>query len=103
MSHLRFFLILLLTVALDLSVPVPSEAREAIEEFEEATTRHRARRSYRLVRDVTAPTEREATVSPRSPRVCAAAVAAVRRPVVVAFAPKQPPPLAKSPASPDAH
>jgi len=104
MSSLRFFLILLLTVALDLSVPVPSHAKDSAEEFEEVTARHRATRpSYRLMRDVTAPTERHAIVGQPQRPIRAASRARVPRPVVVAFVPKQPPPLAESSPSPDAH
>jgi hypothetical protein len=103
MSPLRFVLILLLTVALDLSVPVPSHAREWAEEFEEVTTRHRGERPYRLVRDMTAPTEQKATVSQPRPRAREVSAARVRHPVGFAFVPKQPPPLAESSPSPDAH
>lgn len=55
MSPLRFVLILFLTVALDLSSPLPSPSAEAIEEMEEALHARQERRSFRLLRDVVAP------------------------------------------------
>ena len=104
MSSLRFFLILLLTLALDLSVPVPSPARDLVEESEDVISRQCGTRSlHRLVREVTAPAARRTIVieGRRPARDMSAARSA--RPVVLAFVPKQPPPLAESSVSSDAH
>jgi hypothetical protein len=56
MPSLRFFLILLLTVVLDLSSPVPSPTGvEALEEFEEVVHVPQGRRPFRRMRDTVAP------------------------------------------------
>src|SRR4030095_10866547 len=58
MSSLRVFVILLLTVVLDLSFPVPQPhgATENVEEFEEVVHARQGRRLFRHVRDAVAPT-----------------------------------------------
>ena len=57
MSSLRVFVILLLTVVLDLSSPVPQShgATENVEEFEEVVHARQGRRPFRHVRDAVAP------------------------------------------------
>jgi hypothetical protein len=56
MSPLRFLLVLLLTVALDLSSPVPPHAAgEGLEEFEEVVHVRPGRRPFRLARETVAP------------------------------------------------
>ena len=58
MSSARFLLILVLTVMLDLSSPVPPHngAAESVEEFEEVVHTKRGRHPFRHVRETVAPT-----------------------------------------------
>ena len=101
MSGLRFFLTLFLTVALDLSVPIPSESHyTVVEEFEEATHRARSRRIQRQARETTVRSER--AIVRREP-LQLKAPAPVRRPVLVVLVPKLPAPFAESPPSPEDH
>jgi hypothetical protein len=83
MSSARFLLILLLTVALDLSSPVPQHhgATETVEEFEEVAHAQRGRRPVRHVRDTVAPNvaREDRARELRRPRPVAAAPS---RPVV---------------------
>ena len=51
MAKLRFLLIVVLTVLLDGSSPIPAPAAEALQEFEDAAVRRRGRATFRLVRD----------------------------------------------------
>ena len=104
MSSLRFLLILLLTVALDLSpLPPPHAMGEVTEDFEEVAHSQRARRPVRLVRDTVAPgvahearTDelRHARPLPLRPSRPAATVVLIR---------KLPPSLAEPSSAPDAH
>jgi len=56
MSSVRFLLILLLTIAFDLSTPLPPQhGAEASEELEESLHAQRGRRPFRHVRDTVAP------------------------------------------------
>ena len=55
MGSLRFMLIVLLTLALDLSTPLPQHGHEVIEEFEEVVHAQRGRRPFRRMRDTVAP------------------------------------------------
>jgi hypothetical protein len=105
-SRLRFFLILVLTIALDFSSPVPTPhaVAEVVEEFEEATHRHRAgRRPFRVARETTPSALGRETVVARRPPVRHVAVAPMRRSVSDAPVRKQPPPVAESSSAPDAH
>lgn len=105
MSSLRFVLILLLTVALDLSpLPLPhAGGGEVNEEFEEAAHRGSSRRPFRLVRDTVAtPVAHEIRTAelarprplPHAPSRPAAGATRIR---------KLPPPSAESSSAPDAH
>ena len=104
MSSLRFVLILLLTVALDLSpLPPPHAAWEVTEESEEVAHPQRLRRPFRLTRDTVAPavTHEARTAElqhtrplPRAPSRSAAPVVLIR---------KLPPSLAEPSSAPDAH
>lgn len=104
MGSLRFLLILLLTVVLDLSpLPPPHATSEVTEEFEEAAHSQRGRRPFRLVRDtVPSPVAHEARVEelrharplPRWPSRPASTVVPIR---------KLPPSLSESTSAPDAH
>jgi hypothetical protein len=101
---LRFFLVLILTIALDFSSPLAApHAAEMVEEFEEATHRHRGTRR--------APHVRREAVTPAGARDLAVAArprlhrsVAQRRPafagVVVR---KQPPRITDSASAPEAH
>jgi hypothetical protein len=103
-SSLRFVLILLLTVALDLSpLPPPHATWEVTEEWEEVAHPHRARRPFRLVRDTMARAVahearadklRHARPLPHGPSRPAATIVLIR---------KLPPSLAESSSAPDAH
>lgn len=57
MGSIRFLLILLLTVALDLSSPIPQThgTTETVEEFEESLHARRGRGALRRVRDAVTP------------------------------------------------
>lgn len=104
MGSLRFVLVLLLTVALDLSpLPPPHATWEVAEEWEEVARPQRSRRPFRLVRDTVAPAvahelrvaelERPRALPSAPPRP-AAGVVVIR---------KLPPSLAEPPSAPDAH
>jgi hypothetical protein len=55
-TSVRFLLILLLTVALDLSTPIPpTHGTDSFEEFEESLHVQRGRRPFRLARESVAP------------------------------------------------
>jgi hypothetical protein len=103
MPRLRLLLILFLTVALDLSTPVRSEAMEALEEFEEVTHRLQGRRgTFRLVRDTVPP--RAGAVCPRSPSRPRLAARAVRRAIRTdAHVRKIPPLIAEPSSAPEDH
>jgi hypothetical protein len=66
-GSIRFLLILLLTVALDLSTPLPAQhGTETTEEFEESLHAQRGRRVFRQIREALAPAvTHEGSVSER--------------------------------------
>ena len=103
MGSLRFILILFLTVALDLSSPVPSPAAEAMEEFEEVLHPRQERRAFRQIRDVVAPSIaqeiRSLDLDPARPTPRPA----VRPATVVSLFRKLPPPLAEPSSAPEDH
>ena len=103
MSRFRFFLILLLTVALDLSSPLPSHASsQVVEEFEDAFHALRGRRPVRVVRDaLPARIAHETAMVERQSRRFVAEP--VRRTAPAVLILKQPPKVAESPSAPDAH
>jgi hypothetical protein len=98
MSRLRFLLVLFLSVALDVSVPVPSQALEVVEEFQETGPARRGRRPVQHVRDTTAPGATRTTAlserRPPAPRPAASA-----RPVAIGARVQKMPPRAALPAS----
>jgi hypothetical protein len=104
MRSLRFLLILMLTVVLDLSpLPPPHAAWEVTEEFEEVARPQRLRRPFRLVRSTVAPAVaheartaelQHARPLPQAPSRPAAPVVLIR---------KLPPSFAESSSVPDAH
>jgi hypothetical protein len=105
MGSIRFFLILLLTVALDLSSPVPQQhgASESTEEFSEAVHAQRGRRPFRHVRDSVAPTvARENRAVELHRPLHAAAVARRPAPTTVTVR-KLPPSVADSSITPEDH
>jgi hypothetical protein len=103
MSRSRFILILLLTVVLDLSVPMPHGSAEATEEFQEAAHAARGRRPFRLVRQsVATPVARGTAVLERH-ETRRRGVEFVRRTAPPPVIRKQPPAFSDSSASPDAH
>jgi hypothetical protein len=105
MGSIRFLLVLLLTVALDLSAPVPQHhgAAESFEEFNEVVHAQRGRRPFRHVRDSVAPavaSEDRARELHRPPRVAAVAVRPAATTVIVR---KLPPSVAESSLTPEDH
>jgi hypothetical protein len=105
MAPIRFFLILLLTVALDLSSPVPQHhgATESVEEFNEDVHTQRGRRLFRHVRESVAPAvarEDRARELHRAPRVAAVAVRSTAPTVIVR---KLPPSVAEPSLTPEDH
>jgi hypothetical protein len=104
MSPLRAILILLLTVALDLSSPIPAHAgAEVGEEFEEVVHAQHSRRPFRRVRDTVAPVmarEIRAAELHRLDRVAAAP----KRPRATDLRPRKiPPPVAEPSSAPEDH
>ncbi|MBM3218058.1 MAG: hypothetical protein FJZ38_05135 [Candidatus Rokubacteria bacterium] len=104
MSRVRLFLVLILTIALDFSSPLPApHAAETVEELEEAAHRHRGTRR--------APHVRREAVTPAGARdLAVAARPRLQRPVArrrPAFADvvvrKQPPRITDSASAPEAH
>jgi len=95
MGSLRFLLILMLTVVMDLGSPVVPEASEAFEEFEEAA--HGRRRILRLAH-VASPGSGPTVVTTAALQ---ASRRAVRRPPARPVAAPRPkvPPLVPDPAS----
>ncbi len=104
MSSVRFLLILLLTIALDLSTPLPPQhGAETSEELEESLHAQRGRRPFRHVRDTVAPA---VTQEPRArdllrPRLLAPAPA--RPTMTTVLIRKLPPPIAESSSAPEDH
>lgn len=105
MGSIRLFLILLLTVALDLSSPVPQihGGTESVEEINEDVHAARGRRLFRHVRDSVAPSvarEDRARELHRAPRVTAVAVRPTGTTVIVR---KLPPSVAEPSLAPEDH
>jgi hypothetical protein len=100
MGAFRFVLILILTVALDLSSPVPQHGvAEIVEEFEEVTHARGSRRPFRRIRDsVPPPIAREVAPHRVGPVRPAPATPRVTAPVR-----KQPLPVSESSAGPQDH
>ena len=99
MGSLRFFLILLLTIALDLSTPLPPQhGAETTEEFEETLHAQRGRRTFRHVRDTTAPAvaQEQRARELHRPRLAAQTSA---RPVVTTVLIRKLPPSVSDPSS----
>jgi hypothetical protein len=104
MSSLRFMLILLLTVALDLSpLPPPHASWEMSEESEEVAHPRRARRSFRFVRDTVAPAVARETRTAELQHARPLPHAPARPASVVVQIRKLPPSLAEPASAPDAH
>jgi hypothetical protein len=107
MGSIRFLLILLLTVALDLSTPIPPThgATDTLEEFEESLHAQRGRRPFRHVRDTVAPRiaheDRDRTRELGRPHVDATAATRPATPVVVIR--KLPPSIAEPSSTPEDH
>jgi hypothetical protein len=101
MGAFRFVLILILTVALDLSSPVPQQGvAEIIEEFEEVTHVRGNRQPFRRIRDtVPPPIAREVASHRVGPVRPATAIPRVATAPIL----KQPPPVSESSAVPEAH
>ena len=103
MGSLRFLLIAVLTVALDLSMPLPHHGPEVVEEFEEVVHAQRGRRPFRHVRDSVAPAVareiRGEELHAARPRAVAAA-RTVASPVLVR---KIPPTAAEPSSAPEDH
>ena len=100
MSRLRFVLILFLSVALDLSVPMPSQASEIVEEIQEASAARRSGRPLQRVRDTSTPF-REPVLGerrPASPRPSAPV-----RPIVIGARVQKIPPLGTVSSAPEDH
>jgi hypothetical protein len=102
-GKLRFFLILLLSVALDFSSPVMPEGMEGLEEFEEASHRARARRSVRLAREHAGPPVRQPVPHVQTRPAPAVRVAPLRRPVSDIGLRKVPVTIADSTSTPEDH
>jgi hypothetical protein len=101
---LRFLLTLFLTVALDLSSPIPTHAwADAVEEAEEASHGRSGHRRFRLVRETVAPVvaqeTRAAELQGTGPRASAPARPATR---LVSIR-KLPPALAEPAAASEDH
>jgi hypothetical protein len=104
MSPLRFMLILLLTVALDLSpLPPPHATWEVAEEFEEVAHPQRGRRPFRLVRDTVAPAVAHETRTAELQHARPLPPAPLRPVATVLLNRKLPPSLAEPSSAPDAH
>ena len=104
MLSLRFLLTLFLTVALDLSSPVPTHVwADSVEEAEEASHGRTGHRRFRLVRDTVAPVVAQETraleLQPTGPRPPAPS-----RPVTrLVSIRKLPPAFAEPAAAPEDH
>lgn len=104
MGLLRFAFILFLTVALDLSVPVPQHTiADAVEEFEEVVHGLRGPRPLRQARGAVAPSMARFTAGPEIQRPLPRATTPAPVPAPVAPIRKLPPSLAESSSAPDAH
>ncbi|MBI1736672.1 MAG: hypothetical protein HYR51_16005 [Candidatus Rokubacteria bacterium] len=103
MGRLRFFLILLLSVALDFSSPVMPEGMESFEEFEEQSLRARARRVVRPARDAAAVPVARSTPQVEARAATAVRRAPARRPVIDAGVRKIPSAVADPAGPPEDH
>jgi hypothetical protein len=104
MSSIRFLLILLLTIALDLSTPLPPQhGTEATEEFEESLHARRGRRAFRHVRETVVPAvaQEERAHERLRPRLLAPAPA--RPAVTTVLIRKLPPSVAEPSSAPEDH
>jgi hypothetical protein len=103
MSGLRFLLILFVSLASDLSMPLAPQAMEVLEESEEAVHRARGRGLVRPAREPSAPPatlQGRAESVQRPPRVPAGQPA---RPVAHGLARKTPLSGLDTPSAPDDH
>ena len=105
MSSLRVFVILLLTVVLDLSSPVPQShgATENVEEFEEVVHARQGRRPFRHVRDAVAPTVAREDRARDLHRPLPLAAALSRPAPTTGLSRKLPPSLAEPSSTPEDH
>ena len=104
MSSIRFLLILLLTVALDLSTPLPQQHRtESTEEFEETLHAQRGRRAFRHVRDATLPAVAQEQRARELHRPSLAPQTAARSVVTTVPVRKLPPSIAEPSPAPEDH
>ena len=105
MGSIRFFLILLLTVALDLSAPVPQHhgATESVEEFNEVVHAQRGRRPFRHVRDTVAPLVAREDRARELHRPLPVAAAVGRPATTTVIVRKLPPSVAESSSTPEDH
>jgi hypothetical protein len=105
MSSVRFLLILLLTVALDLSTPVPPihGATDSLEEFEESLHAQRGRRPFRHARDTVAPRVAHEDRARELVRPRADAAPATRPAAPIVLIRKLPPSFAESSSAPEDH
>ena len=104
MSSIRVLLILLLTIALDLSTPLPLQhGTEATEEFEESLDARRGRRAFRHVRETVVPAvaQEERARARLRPRLLTPAPA--RPAVTTVLIRKLPPSVAEPSSAPEDH
>jgi hypothetical protein len=103
MGSVRFLLILLLTIALDLSTPLPPQhGTESTEEFEESLHAQRGRRPFRPVRETLAPAMAQAD-NTRVQLRARPATAQARPAVTTVWIRKLPPSVAESSSVPEDH
>ena len=103
MSSIRFLLILLLTVALDLSTPPPQHRTETTEEFEETLQAQRGRRAFRHVREATPPAVAQEQRARELHRPSLVPQTAARSVVTTAPVRKLPPSIAEPSLAPEDH
>jgi hypothetical protein len=105
MSSIRFLLILLLTVALDLSTPLPSQhgATETAEEFEESLHAQRGRRAFRPVHETVAPAVAHAQRAGALERPRPRSSAPMRPAVTTVLIRRLPPPVAEPSSASEDH
>jgi hypothetical protein len=104
MTPLRFLLTLFLTVALDLSSPVPfmHGSADAAEEMEDASHARSSHRRFRLVRDVVVPAVAREARQAELRRPAPLPTAPARPTAIVTFR-KRPPSIAEPASAPEAH
>jgi hypothetical protein len=103
MAVVRLFIVLLLSVALDVAAPVTPEALEVFEEFEEAAHSLRTRRSVVLARDARTSAPARDTHRARVQRAARLGIEASRRTVTIVPARKAPPAVAERSPAPEDH